>query len=105
MAIHIVQAVARLGPLYQRGFNTVRPNPVVGADGAFVHGHWCLSIFEEELYRRYQCWGFGAVLVAGNLGLALYNIVYLVSEREYANAALGLAVLNRAVCRAGSTTF
>ena len=34
-----------------------------------------------------------AVLVAGIFGLALYNFVYLVSERDTLNAALGLAVL------------
>jgi len=79
----------RLGPI-PKGL-ILSSIPVVRGTGPLFTVIWCLSDFRES-FTGVQWLGVG-VLVAGIFGLALYNFVYLVSERDTLNAALGLAVL------------
>ncbi|MEP0960705.1 MAG: DMT family transporter [Roseobacter sp.] len=88
-AIHslykILQAMA-----YTRGAYTV-VYPVVRGTGPLFAVIGAYLIFEET-FTAIQ-WAGIAVLLCGIFGLALYNLVFLVSERETLNAALGFAVL------------
>ena len=88
-AIHIVYKLLQAWA-YTKGAYTVVYAVVRGTGPLFtVIGAYL--IFGES-FSGVQWLGV-AVLVAGIFGLALYNFVYLVSERDTLNAALGLAVL------------
>ena len=88
-AIHIVYKLLQAWA-YTKGAYTV-VYPVVRGTGPLVTVIGAYLIFGES-FSGVQWLGV-AVLVAGIFGLALYNFVYLVSERDTLNAALGLAVL------------
>ena len=88
-AIHIVYKLLQAWA-YTKGAYTV-VYPVVRGTGPLFTVIGAYLIFEES-FTGVQWLGVG-VLVAGIFGLALYNFVYLVSERDTLNAALGLAVL------------
>ena len=88
-AIHIVYKLLQAWA-YTKGAYTV-VYPVVRGTGPLFTVIGAYLIFGES-FSGVQ-WLGGAVLVAGIFGLALYNFVYLVSERDTLNAALGLAVL------------
>jgi drug/metabolite transporter (DMT)-like permease len=75
---------------YVRGAYTV-VYPVVRGTGPLFTVIGAYFIF-GEVFNGMQWLGL-AVLMAGIFGLALYNMVYLVAERDTLNAALGLAVL------------
>ncbi|MCX8226797.1 MAG: EamA family transporter [Sulfitobacter sp.] len=75
---------------YTKGAYTV-VYPVVRGTGPLFTVIGVYLIFNES-FTLAQWMGVG-VLMAGIFGLALYNMVYLVSERDTLNAALGLAVL------------
>ena len=75
---------------YTKGAYTV-VYPVVRGTGPLFTVIGAYLIFNES-FTLAQWMGVG-VLMAGIFGLALYNMVYLVSERDTLNAALGLAVL------------
>ena len=81
----LLQAMA-----YTRGAYTV-VYPVVRGTGPLFAVIGAYLIFGET-FTLVQ-WGGVAVLLAGIFGLAIYNMIFLVSERETLNAALGLAVL------------
>ena len=81
----LLQAMA-----YTRGAYTV-VYPVVRGTGPLFAVIGAYLIFGET-FTLIQ-WGGVAVLLAGIFGLAIYNMIFLVSERETLNAALGLAVL------------
>jgi len=81
----LLQAMA-----YTRGAYTV-VYPVVRGTGPLFTVIGAYLLFGET-FTGVQWLGV-AVLLAGIFGLALYNMVYLVSERETLNAALGFAVL------------
>lgn len=75
---------------YTRGAYTV-VYPVVRGTGplfAVIAAYW---IFGES-FAPMQWLGV-AVLMSGIFGLAIYNMIFLVTARETLNAALGLAVL------------
>ncbi|MEP5729237.1 MAG: DMT family transporter [Sulfitobacter sp.] len=75
---------------YTKGAYTV-VYPVVRGTGPLFAVVGAYLIFNET-FSATQWIGL-AVLLAGIFGLALYNMLYLVSERETLHAALGLAVL------------
>ncbi len=81
----LLQAMA-----YTRGAYTV-VYPVVRGTGPLFAVIGAYLIF-GEIFTAMQ-WAGIAVLLSGIFGLALYNMIYLVSERETLNAALGFAVL------------
>ncbi|WP_282127220.1 EamA family transporter [Roseobacter litoralis] len=81
----ILQAMA-----YTRGAYTV-VYPVVRGTGPLFAVIGAYLIFGET-FTIIQ-WAGIAVLLAGIFGLAIYNMVYLVSERDTLHAALGLAVI------------
>ena len=81
----ILQAMA-----YTRGAYTV-VYPVVRGTGALFTVIRAYLIF-GEVFSLTQ-WAGVVVLLAGIFGLALYNVMFLVSARETLSAALALAVL------------
>ncbi|GIT84985.1 EamA family transporter [Roseobacter sp. OBYS 0001] len=81
----ILQAMA-----YTRGAYTV-VYPVVRGTGPLFAVIGAYLIFGET-FTIIQ-WAGIAGLLAGIFGLAIYNMVYLVSERDTLHAALGLAVI------------
>lgn len=81
----LLQAMA-----YTRGAYTV-VYPVVRGTGPLFAVIGAYLIFGET-FTPLQWTGI-AVLLSGIFGLALYNLVFLVSERETLNAALGFAFL------------
>ena len=81
----VLQAMA-----YTRGAYTV-VYPVVRGTGPLFAVIGAYLIFGET-FTPIQ-WSGIAVLLTGIFGLAVYNMVFLVSERETLNAALGFAVL------------
>jgi len=99
-AIHIVYKVLQAWA-YTKGAYTV-VYPVVRGTGPLFTVIGAYLIFEES-FTLTQWMGVG-VLMAGIFGLAVYNMVYLVSERDTLNTALGLAVLT-GLCVAVYTTF
>jgi drug/metabolite transporter (DMT)-like permease len=86
---------------YSRGAYTV-VYPVVRGTGPFFTVIGAFFIFGET-FNGTQWFGL-AVLLSGIFGLAIYNLLYLVPERETLHAALGLAVLT-GLCVALYTTF
>ena len=88
-AIHIVYKLLQAWA-YTKGAYTV-VYPVVRGTGPLFTVIGAYLIFGES-FTGIQWLGVG-VLIAGIFGLALYNMVYLVSERDTLNAALGLAFL------------
>ena len=88
-AIHIVYKLLQAWA-YTKGAYTV-VYPVVRGTGPLFTVIGAYLIFGESFSGAQ--WLCVAVLVARIFGLALYNFVYLVSERDTLNAALGLAVL------------
>ncbi len=81
----LLQAMA-----YTRGAYTV-VYPVVRGTGPLFAVIGAYLIFGETFTLTQ--WGGIAVLLAGIFGLAVYNMIYLTSERDTLHAALGLAVL------------
>jgi drug/metabolite transporter (DMT)-like permease len=81
----LLQAMA-----YTRGAYTV-VYPVVRGTGPLFAVFGAYLIFGETFTGTQ--WAGIAVLLTGIFGLAVYNMIFLVSERETLNAALGLAVL------------
>jgi len=81
----VLQAAA-----YTKGAYTV-VYPVVRGTGPLFTVIGAYFLF-GEVFNGAQWFGV-AVLMAGIFGLALYNMMYLVSERETLNLALGLAVV------------
>ncbi|UWR25331.1 DMT family transporter [Sulfitobacter sp. S223] len=75
---------------YTKGAYTV-VYPVVRGTGPLFTVIGAYFLF-GEVFNGTQWFGV-AVLMAGIFGLALYNMMYLVSERETLNVALGLAVV------------
>jgi len=84
-AYKLLQAMA-----YTRGAYTV-VYPVVRGTGPLFAVIGAYLIFGET-FNPVQWAGVG-VLLMGIFGLAVYNMIFLVSERETLHAALGLAVL------------
>ena len=88
-AIHVVYKVLQAWAYTKGAFTVVYPvvrgtGPLFAVIGAYL-------IFGET-FTLTQWLGVG-VLVAGIFGLAVYNLIFLVAERDTLNAALGLAVL------------
>ncbi|ABG31542.1 multidrug transporter [Roseobacter denitrificans] len=81
----ILQAMA-----YTRGAYTV-VYPVVRGTGPLFAVIGAYLIFGET-FTLVQ-WGGIVVLLSGIFGLAIYNMIFLVSERDTLHAALGFAVL------------
>jgi drug/metabolite transporter (DMT)-like permease len=81
----LLQAMA-----YTRGAYTV-VYPVVRGTGPLFAVIGAYLIFGETF--TVTQWAGIAVLLSGIFGLAVYNMIFLVSERETLHAALGLAVL------------
>jgi drug/metabolite transporter (DMT)-like permease len=81
----LLQAMA-----YTRGAYTV-VYPVVRGTGPLFAVIGAYLIF-GEVFTPIQ-WAGIAVLLTGIFGLAVYNMIFLVSERETLHAALGFAVL------------
>ncbi|MCX7564917.1 DMT family transporter [Sulfitobacter sp. F26169L] len=75
---------------YTKGAYTV-VYPVVRGTGPLITVVAAYLIFDEAFSGTQ--WLGVAVLMAGIFGLAAYNMVYLVAERDTLNAALSLAVL------------
>ncbi|MEM6891335.1 MAG: EamA family transporter [Pseudomonadota bacterium] len=75
---------------YVRGAYTV-VYPVVRGTGPLFTVIGAYFLFGEVFTTKQ--WLGVAVLLTGIFGLALYNMIFLVSERETLHAALGLAVL------------
>ncbi len=75
---------------YTKGAYTV-VYPVVRGTGPLFTVIGAYLIFGET-FTLVQWLGVG-VLMAGIFGLAIYNLIYLTSERDTLNVALGLAVL------------
>lgn len=88
-AIHIVYKLLQAWA-YTKGAYTVI-YPVVRGTGPLFAVIGAYLIFDER-FTGVQWLGV-AVLLAGIFGLAIYNMIYLVSERDTLNAALGIAVL------------
>ena len=88
-AIHLVYKLLQAWA-YTKGAYTV-VYPVVRGTGPLFAVIGAYLIFDER-FTGIQWLGV-AVLLVGIFGLALYNMVYLVSERDTLNAALGIAVL------------
>lgn len=87
--IHIFYKVLQAWA-YTKGAYTV-VYPVVRGTGPLFTVIGAYLIFDET-FTGVQWLGV-AVLLAGIFGLAIYNMIFLVSERDTLNAALGLAVL------------
>ncbi|MDW3182242.1 EamA family transporter [Roseobacter sp.] len=87
--IHVIYKLLQAWA-YTKGAYTV-VYPVVRGTGPLFTVIGAYLIFGET-FTGVQ-WIGVAVLLAGIFGLAIYNMVFLVSERETLNAALGLAVL------------
>ncbi len=87
--IHIVYKCLQAWA-YTKGAYTV-VYPVVRGTGPLFAVIGAYLIFGER-FNGVQWLGVG-VLLAGIFGLALYNMIYLVSERDTLNAALGIAVM------------
>ena len=87
--IHVVYKLLQAWA-YTKGAYTV-VYPVVRGTGPLFTVIGAYLIFNES-FTLMQWMGVG-VLMAGIFGLALYNMVYLVSERDTLNAALALAVM------------
>ncbi|WP_299970603.1 EamA family transporter [uncultured Roseobacter sp.] len=87
--IHVIYKLLQASA-YSRGAYTV-VYPVVRGTGPLFTVIGAYLIFGEK-FSAVQ-WVGVAVLLAGIFGLAVYNMIFLVSERETLNAALGLAVL------------
>ncbi len=81
----LLQAMA-----YTRGAFTV-VYPVVRGTGPLFAVIGAYLIFGETFTLTQ--WAGIAVLLTGIFGLAIYNLIFLVSERETLNAALGFAVV------------
>lgn len=88
-AIHIVYKLLQAWA-YTKGAYTV-VYPVVRGTGPLFTVIGAYLIFGES-FTVVQWMGVG-VLMAGIFGLAVYNMVFLVSERDTLHAALGLAFL------------
>lgn len=88
-AIHVVYKLLQAWA-YTKGAYTV-VYPVVRGTGPLFAVIGAYLIF-GEVFTGVQWLGVG-VLVAGIFGLAIYNLIFLVSERDTLHAALGLAVL------------
>ncbi len=99
-AIHVVYKLLQAWA-YTKGAYTV-VYPVVRGTGPLFTVIGAYLIFGET-FAPMQLVGV-AVLIAGIFGLAVYNMVYLVSERDTLNAALGLAVMT-GLFVAAYTTF
>ncbi|KIN64528.1 Membrane protein [Sulfitobacter noctilucicola] len=87
--IHVIYKLLQAWAYTKGAYTVVYPvvrgtGPLFAVIGAYV-------IFGER-FTGIQWLGM-AVLLSGIFGLALYNMKYLVSERDTLNAALGLAVL------------
>ncbi|WP_299507010.1 EamA family transporter [uncultured Roseobacter sp.] len=87
--IHVVYKLLQAWA-YTKGAYTV-VYPVVRGTGPLFTVIGAYLIFDET-FTGTQWIGI-AVLLAGIFGLAIYNMIFLVSERDTLNAALGLAVL------------
>ncbi|WP_300013363.1 EamA family transporter [uncultured Roseobacter sp.] len=87
--IHVIYKLLQAWA-YTKGAYTV-VYPVVRGTGPLFTVIGAYLIFGET-FTGVQ-WIGVAVLLAGIFGLAIYNMVFLVSERETLNAALGLAAL------------
>lgn len=87
--IHIVYKLLQAWA-YTKGAYTV-VYPVVRGTGPLFAVIGAYLIFDEQ-FNAVQWLGM-AVLLAGIFGLAIYNMIFLTSERDTLNAALGLAVL------------
>ncbi len=81
----LLQAMA-----YTKGAYTV-VYPVVRGTGPLFAVIGAYLIFGETFTATQ--WAGIAVLLSGIFGLAVYNLIFLVSERDTLNAALGFAVL------------
>lgn len=92
LGVWIIHTVYKLlqAMAYTRGAYTV-VYPVVRGTGPLFTVIGAYLIFGETFTLTQ--WSGVAVLLAGIFGLALYNLIFLVSERDTLNAALGLAVL------------
>lgn len=88
-AIHMIYKILQ-AMAYTKGDFTV-VYPVVRGTGPLFTVLGAYMIF-GEVFTPVQWLGL-VVLTAGILGLAVYNLIYLVSARQTLNAALGLAVL------------
>jgi drug/metabolite transporter (DMT)-like permease len=95
-AYKLLQAMA-----YTRGAYTV-VYPVVRGTGPLFTVIGAYLIFGET-FTPMQ-WTGVAVLLSGIFGLAVYNMIFLVKERDTLHAALGLAVLT-GLCVALYTTY
>lgn len=98
--IHIVYKLLQAWA-YSKGAYTV-VYPVVRGTGPLFAVIGAYLIFDEQ-FNAVQWMGM-AVLLAGIFGLAIYNMVFLISERDTLNAALGLAALT-GLCVALYTTY
>lgn len=87
--IHIIYKLLQAWA-YTKGAYTV-VYPVVRGTGPLFAVVGAYLIFDER-FTGVQWLGV-AVLLAGIFGLAVYNMKYLVTERDTLNAALGIAVL------------
>jgi len=87
--IHVIYKILQ-AMAYTRGAYTV-VYPVVRGTGPLFAVIGAYLIFEET-FAGIQWLGVG-VLLAGIFGLAVYNLLYLESERDTLRMALGLAVL------------
>lgn len=87
--IHVVYKVMQ-AMAYSRGAYTV-VYPVVRGTGPFFTVIGAYLLFGET-FTGWQWLGV-AVLMAGILGLAVYNLIYLETERDTLKLAIGLAVI------------
>ncbi|WP_299670428.1 EamA family transporter [uncultured Roseobacter sp.] len=87
--IHVIYKLLQAWA-YSKGAYTV-VYPVVRGTGPLFTVIGAHLIFGETFTGAQ--WVGVAVLLAGIFGLAIYNMIFLVSERETLHAALGLAVL------------
>ncbi|WP_300056316.1 EamA family transporter [uncultured Roseobacter sp.] len=87
--IHVIYKLLQAWA-YSKGAYTV-VYPVVRGTGPLFTVIGAYLIFGETFTGAQ--WVGVAVLLAGIFGLAIYNMIFLVSERETLHAALGLAVL------------
>ena len=87
--IHVIYKLLQAWA-YTKGAYTV-VYPVVRGTGPLFTVIGAYVIFGET-FTAIQWLGVG-VLLAGIFGLAVYNMIFLVSERDTLHAALGLAVL------------
>ncbi|MEP1201088.1 EamA family transporter [Tateyamaria sp.] len=87
--IHVIYKLLQAWA-YTKGAYTV-VYPVVRGTGPLFAVIGAYFLF-EEVFTLTQWLGV-AVLLSGIFGLAVYNLIFLTSERDTLNAALGLAVL------------